>query len=243
MLNQVLVTSIASTVDPDADETQAQGLVLVTLALNAEDAQAVVNAAEFGHIWMSAQNDATVVATDAPDTARGHRNEPRRPDRRRRGARTAGTPSARRRGRDAGARQLRRARVAADLAGPAPRTGDPRRRHAAGARAVDRALGARPRRHDRAGRRRPRPVRAVARVGRDRVPGHRGRPRRTRRPVRPFARARDARQRRPAAAACRLAAGAGRHHRGHLAEGRRRQDHGRHQSGGRARPRDAACAS
>jgi pilus assembly protein CpaB len=60
LLNQVLVTAIASTVDPDA-ETQAQGLVLVTLALNAEDAQAVVNAAEFGHIWMSAQNDATEV--------------------------------------------------------------------------------------------------------------------------------------------------------------------------------------
>jgi pilus assembly protein CpaB len=61
LLNQVLVTAIASTVDPDADEAQAQGLVLVTLALNASDAQAVVNAAEFGHIWMSAQNDATEV--------------------------------------------------------------------------------------------------------------------------------------------------------------------------------------
>lgn len=60
LLNRVLVTAIASTVDPDA-ETQAQGLVLVTLALSAEDAQAVVNAAEFGHIWMSAQNDATEV--------------------------------------------------------------------------------------------------------------------------------------------------------------------------------------
>jgi pilus assembly protein CpaB len=67
LLNRVLVTSIASTVDPDADETQAQGLVLVTLALNAEDAQAVVNAAEFGHLWMSAQNDATVV----PDGTQG----------------------------------------------------------------------------------------------------------------------------------------------------------------------------
>jgi pilus assembly protein CpaB len=61
LLNQVLVTAIASTVDPDADGAQAQGLVLVTLALNAADAQAVVNAAEFGHIWMSAQNDATEV--------------------------------------------------------------------------------------------------------------------------------------------------------------------------------------
>jgi pilus assembly protein CpaB len=67
LLNQVLVTSIASTVDPDADETQAQGLVLVTLALDAEDAQAVVNAAEFGHLWMSAQND----ATEVPDGTQG----------------------------------------------------------------------------------------------------------------------------------------------------------------------------
>ncbi|MEO8261203.1 MAG: Flp pilus assembly protein CpaB [Pseudolysinimonas sp.] len=67
LLNQVLVTSIASTVDPDADQTQAQGLVLVTLALDAEQAQAVVNAAEFGHIWMSAQNDATAMPSEAPD--------------------------------------------------------------------------------------------------------------------------------------------------------------------------------
>lgn len=67
LLNQVLVTSIASTVDPDADQTQAQGLVLVTLALDADDAQAVVNAAEFGHLWMSAQND----ATEVPDGTQG----------------------------------------------------------------------------------------------------------------------------------------------------------------------------
>jgi pilus assembly protein CpaB len=65
LLNRVLVTSIASTVDPDADEQQAQGLVLVTLALGTDQAKAVVNAAEFGHIWMSAQND----ATDVPDAA------------------------------------------------------------------------------------------------------------------------------------------------------------------------------
>jgi pilus assembly protein CpaB len=61
LLNQVLVTSIASTVDPNADEQQAQGLVLVTLALDADQAKAVVNAAEFGHIWMSAQNDDTAL--------------------------------------------------------------------------------------------------------------------------------------------------------------------------------------
>src|SRR5690606_31516967 len=66
LLNQVLVTSIASTVDPAADGQQAQGLVLVTLALDAEQAKAVVNAAEFGHLWMSAQNDDTLVPDAAP---------------------------------------------------------------------------------------------------------------------------------------------------------------------------------
>lgn len=67
LLNQVLVTSIASTVDPEADDQQAQGLVLVTLALDADQAKAVVNAAEFGRIWMSAQNDATALPSAAPD--------------------------------------------------------------------------------------------------------------------------------------------------------------------------------
>jgi pilus assembly protein CpaB len=71
LLNQVLVTSIASTVDPDADEQQAQGLVLVTLALDAEDAMSVVHAAEFGHIWMSAQNDDTALPGDPPDGSVG----------------------------------------------------------------------------------------------------------------------------------------------------------------------------
>ncbi len=67
----MLVTSIASTVDPDADEQQAQGLVLVTLALDAEDAIAVVHAAEFGHIWMSAQNDDTALPGASPDGSVG----------------------------------------------------------------------------------------------------------------------------------------------------------------------------
>ncbi|HWM33107.1 MAG TPA: Flp pilus assembly protein CpaB [Pseudolysinimonas sp.] len=66
LLNRVLVTSVASTVDPDAGGQQAQGLVLVTLALDADQARAVVNAAEFGHIWMSAQNDDTAVPAAAP---------------------------------------------------------------------------------------------------------------------------------------------------------------------------------
>jgi pilus assembly protein CpaB len=66
LLNRVLVTSLASTVDPDSDGQQAQGLVLVTLALDADQATAVINAAEFGHLWMSAQNDDTVVPDAAP---------------------------------------------------------------------------------------------------------------------------------------------------------------------------------
>ena len=70
LLNDVLVTSVASTVaksdDPNA---QAQGLVLVTLALSADDAQNVVYAAEFGHIWMSAQNDKTKPGTAGPVTS------------------------------------------------------------------------------------------------------------------------------------------------------------------------------
>jgi pilus assembly protein CpaB len=71
LLNQVLVTSLRSTVDPDADGQQAQGLVLVTLALDADQAKAVVNAAEFGHLWMSAQNDATAVPDAVPTGAAG----------------------------------------------------------------------------------------------------------------------------------------------------------------------------
>ena len=59
MFDQVLVTSVASTVDPDSDEQQAQGLVLVTLALDSDGATQLIAAAEFGHIWMTAQNDKT----------------------------------------------------------------------------------------------------------------------------------------------------------------------------------------
>jgi Flp pilus assembly protein CpaB len=65
LFDQVLVTSVASTVDPDADGQQAQGLVLVTLALDAEGASKLVAAAEFGHIWMTAQNDETLSGDDA----------------------------------------------------------------------------------------------------------------------------------------------------------------------------------
>jgi len=71
------VTSVASTVSQDAAGTQAQGLVLVTLAVSAEDAATVVHAAEFGRIWMTAQNettahgDASVAADPGPETDAG----------------------------------------------------------------------------------------------------------------------------------------------------------------------------
>jgi pilus assembly protein CpaB len=68
LLNQVLVTSVASTV-ANSDDTQAQGLVLVTLALSADDAQDVVYAAEFGHIWMSLQTEDSKPATGGPVTS------------------------------------------------------------------------------------------------------------------------------------------------------------------------------
>lgn len=58
LLDQVLVTSVTSGV-ASSDEAVTQGLVLVSLALTAEQATAVVHAAEFGHIWMSSQNDDT----------------------------------------------------------------------------------------------------------------------------------------------------------------------------------------
>ena len=63
LFDQVLVTSVASTVDPDSDEQTAQGLVLVTLALDAEGAEKLVGTAEFGRIWLTAQNDQTLAGS------------------------------------------------------------------------------------------------------------------------------------------------------------------------------------
>jgi pilus assembly protein CpaB len=59
LFDQVLVTSVTSTVDPNSDDPQAQGLVLVSLALDADGAAKLIAAAEFGHVWMTAQNDKT----------------------------------------------------------------------------------------------------------------------------------------------------------------------------------------
>jgi len=64
LFDQVLVTSVTSTVDPNSDDPQAQGLVLVTLALDAAGATKLIGAAEFGHIWMTGQNDKTSTGAD-----------------------------------------------------------------------------------------------------------------------------------------------------------------------------------
>jgi pilus assembly protein CpaB len=55
LFDQVLVTAIASTVDPDADDGGTAGTVLVTLAVTAEQAQGIIQAAEFGEVWLSRQ--------------------------------------------------------------------------------------------------------------------------------------------------------------------------------------------
>jgi pilus assembly protein CpaB len=68
LLDHVLVTAIASTVDADSEGTAAQGLVLVTFAVSADDAQRLVYAAEFGSIWLSEQNDASAPITTGPTT-------------------------------------------------------------------------------------------------------------------------------------------------------------------------------
>lgn len=55
LFDQVLVTALASTVNPDDEEQSTQGTVLVTLAVSAEQAKSIIQAAEFGEIWLSLQ--------------------------------------------------------------------------------------------------------------------------------------------------------------------------------------------
>jgi pilus assembly protein CpaB len=68
LLDQVLVTAVASTVDQDEEGGSAQGLVLVTLAVSADDAQRLVYAAEFGTVWLSAQNAESTPVTGGAAT-------------------------------------------------------------------------------------------------------------------------------------------------------------------------------
>lgn len=71
LLDQVLVTSVSSSVASAATDgaPAAQGLVLVSLALSSEQATSVIHAAEFGRIWMSAQNDDTTPGTATASAA------------------------------------------------------------------------------------------------------------------------------------------------------------------------------
>lgn len=56
LFDGVLVTALASTVsDADDEATATQGTALVTLAVTAEQAQAIIQAAEFGEVWLSLQ--------------------------------------------------------------------------------------------------------------------------------------------------------------------------------------------
>ena len=56
LFDQVLVTALASTVTEDDEGVSTQGTVLVTFALTAEQAQGVIQAAEFGQVWLSLQD-------------------------------------------------------------------------------------------------------------------------------------------------------------------------------------------
>jgi pilus assembly protein CpaB len=55
LFDQVLVTALASTVSATDEEQSTQGTVLVTFAVIAEQAQAIIQSAEFGEIWLSLQ--------------------------------------------------------------------------------------------------------------------------------------------------------------------------------------------
>lgn len=69
LLTQVLVTAVASTVASGSEGSSPQGLVLVTVALTADDSQRFLYAAEFGSVWLSEQNDASTPVTTGPVTA------------------------------------------------------------------------------------------------------------------------------------------------------------------------------
>jgi pilus assembly protein CpaB len=55
LLDGVLVTALASTVAADDQGTSTDGDVLVTFALTADQARALVEAAEYGQVWLSLQ--------------------------------------------------------------------------------------------------------------------------------------------------------------------------------------------
>jgi pilus assembly protein CpaB len=58
MLSSVLVTSVATAAGVE-DSGSTGGIVLVSLAVSADDAQKLVFSAEFGRLWLSKQDDAS----------------------------------------------------------------------------------------------------------------------------------------------------------------------------------------
>ncbi len=55
LLDGVLVTAIATTVTSDAAGSSTDGTVLVTFAVDADQARATIEAAEFGEVWLTLQ--------------------------------------------------------------------------------------------------------------------------------------------------------------------------------------------
>jgi pilus assembly protein CpaB len=55
LLDGVLVTALATTVTPDEEGSSTDGTVLVTFAVDADQARALIEAAEFGDVWLTLQ--------------------------------------------------------------------------------------------------------------------------------------------------------------------------------------------
>lgn len=55
LLDGLLVTALASTVPVEQEGTSTQGTVLVTFAVDADQARALIEAAEYGDVWLSLQ--------------------------------------------------------------------------------------------------------------------------------------------------------------------------------------------
>lgn len=55
LLDGVLVTALATTVASEDEGTSTQGTVLVTFALTADQARSIIEAAEYGEVWLTLQ--------------------------------------------------------------------------------------------------------------------------------------------------------------------------------------------
>jgi len=55
LLDDVLVTAVATTVNAGDEGRSTQGTVLVTFALDADQARTVIEAAEYGEVWLTLQ--------------------------------------------------------------------------------------------------------------------------------------------------------------------------------------------